>query len=89
MELTRIDPFIHYFDRIRSRTLDVFDDVPADRLEWRPGPEDLVQKTQTPAGATITVWKWLRTMVEHEAITVGRSTSFSGRSGSEGLPCTG
>ena len=28
---------------------------------------DLTRKCQTPAGASITTWKWLRAMVEHEA----------------------
>lgn len=39
MEITRIGPFLHYFDRLRDRTLRVYDRVPPDRLEWRPGPE--------------------------------------------------
>ena len=30
-------------------------------------PEDLQAKCETPAGTPITVWKWLRAMVEHEA----------------------
>ncbi len=29
-------------------------------------PEDLQKKTDTPAGTPITLWKWLRLMVEHE-----------------------
>jgi uncharacterized damage-inducible protein DinB len=28
--------------------------------------EDLTRKCETPAGAPITTWKWLRAMVEHE-----------------------
>ncbi len=28
---------------------------------------DLERKCQTPAGTSITVWKWLRAMTEHEA----------------------
>lgn len=28
--------------------------------------EDLLRKCSTPAGTTITTWKWLRAMVEHE-----------------------
>jgi uncharacterized damage-inducible protein DinB len=30
-------------------------------------PEDFDLKCQTPAGAPIAVWKWLRAMTEHEA----------------------
>ncbi|MBX7150960.1 DinB family protein [bacterium] len=29
-------------------------------------PEDLQKKCVTPGGVSITVWKWLRSMVEHE-----------------------
>jgi uncharacterized damage-inducible protein DinB len=30
------------------------------------GPEGMTRKCTTPDGASITVWKWLRLMVEHE-----------------------
>ena len=33
----------------------------------RLSPEDLNRKCITPEGTPITVWKWLRAMVEHEA----------------------
>jgi uncharacterized damage-inducible protein DinB len=29
-------------------------------------PDDLQKKCATPGGTSITVWKWLRAMVEHE-----------------------
>jgi len=29
-------------------------------------PEDLQRKCVTPGGTSITVWKWLRSMTEHE-----------------------
>jgi uncharacterized damage-inducible protein DinB len=29
-------------------------------------PEDLARRCETPGGASIAVWKWLRSMVEHE-----------------------
>lgn len=131
MEITTIGPFLHYFDRLRERTLNVFEYVPPEKVEWRPdtgrfsfgdqlrhlanierymyaenafgrpsrypghgkefadgydeilsyakqlheesmemfsqlSDEDLQQKTETPAGTPITVWKWLRAMTEHE-----------------------
>ena len=30
------------------------------------GDAGLAKKCQTPAGTPITVWKWLRAMIEHE-----------------------
>jgi uncharacterized damage-inducible protein DinB len=30
-------------------------------------PEDLARRCETPGGVKIAVWKWLRSMVEHEA----------------------
>jgi len=32
----------------------------------RLSPDDLNRKCETPGGVSITVWKWLRSMVEHE-----------------------
>jgi uncharacterized damage-inducible protein DinB len=56
-----------------------FDDNPANVLAFlsqmhqesmaifsRLTPEDLQKKCVTPGGVSITVWKWLRAMVEHE-----------------------
>ena len=33
----------------------------------RLSDEELTGKCTTPAGTSITVWKWLRAMIEHEA----------------------
>jgi uncharacterized damage-inducible protein DinB len=35
LEITRIEPFLRYWDNIRGRTLRVAECVPPDRLEWR------------------------------------------------------
>lgn len=35
MEITRIEPFLRYWDNIRGRTMRVAERVPPDRLEWR------------------------------------------------------
>ncbi len=131
MQIIDIDSFIHYYERIRSRTLKVMDCIPPEKLDWtyKPGKftiGDLVRhiaaierdmyaetvlgkpsryrgcgkalakpyggtfnffnrmhqesinifkrldekqlngKCKTPMGTEITVWKWLRAMVEHE-----------------------
>jgi uncharacterized damage-inducible protein DinB len=132
MEITRVAPFLEYFDRVHERTRRVVDIVQEEDLEWQAAPgrmtpgeiirhlagierymyaenahghpsrfpghrsdlapglaatkaycdrlhaesralfaeltdARLLEKTQTPAGTPITVWKWLRAMLEHEA----------------------
>jgi uncharacterized damage-inducible protein DinB len=47
-----------YFDRL---------DDEAKAIIGTLSDADLARKCQTPAGAAITTWKWLRTMCEHEA----------------------
>jgi uncharacterized damage-inducible protein DinB len=131
MEITSIEGFLRYYDRIKGRTIRLFDYIPSEKIEWtykaekftigdlirhnacierymyaetvqgNPSSytgcgrsyaegvdevaafykqcysesrdifmtlsdEDLQQKCLTPAGSEITVWKWLRAMVEHE-----------------------
>jgi uncharacterized damage-inducible protein DinB len=36
MEITRIEPFLKYFDNIRVRTERVLDHVPVEQADWRP-----------------------------------------------------
>ena len=52
-----LEGVLSYFERCHSETMTV--------LRWLT-PEQFNAKTQTPDGAAITVWKWLRLMVEHE-----------------------
>ena len=131
MEITRIEPFLEYFERVRERTRRVIACIPPEYLEWthKPGaftfgdlirhlgaierhmfaenaqgrpsrypghgrelaegyeavlayldemhrqsleifrglsPEALEHRCETPGGARLPVWKWLRSMVEHE-----------------------
>jgi uncharacterized damage-inducible protein DinB len=46
-----------YFDRMHQESLEIFRGLT---------PEDLARRCETPGGASIAVWKWLRSMVEHE-----------------------
>lgn len=36
MKITRIEPFLDYYGRLRGRTLRVVDRIPPEHLEWRP-----------------------------------------------------
>ena len=131
MEITRIEPFLDYLERVRERTRRIIACIPPEHLEWtyKPGaftfgdlirhlgaierhmfaenaqcrpsrypghgqelaegydavlayldemhrqsmeifrglsPEDLERRCETPGGTPLKVWKWLRSMVEHE-----------------------
>ena len=131
MEITTIDTFLAYYERVRERTIRVVNAIPPEHIEWtyregkftigdlirhiatierymyaenarfKPsaypgcGPElasgyeniltffdrmhqesmeifsalrdeDLQRKCVTPGNVSITLWKWLRAMIEHE-----------------------
>ena len=61
-----------YMDRCHAEALEIFDALTL---------EDLTSKCLTPAGAPITVWKWLRAMVEHEAHHRGQLYLMAGMRG--------
>lgn len=52
------DEVIAFMDRLDSEAIAIFKSLT---------DEDLKKKCVTPAGVSITIWKWLRAMVEHEA----------------------
>ncbi len=51
------DAVMGYFHRLHAEAMEVFSSLSAERL---------VERCETPAGVSMTVWKWLRAMVEHE-----------------------
>lgn len=51
--------------------------------------EDLQQKCVTPGGAAITVWKWLRSMLEHEIHHRGQIYLYLGMIGVQSPPIYG
>jgi uncharacterized damage-inducible protein DinB len=51
--------------------------------------EDLERRCETPGGASIAVWKWLRAMVEHEAHHRGQLYSLLGDLGVAAPPLYG
>lgn len=48
---------VMFMERMHRESVEIFS---------RLSPEDLKRKCATPEGAQITVWKWLRSMLEHE-----------------------
>jgi uncharacterized damage-inducible protein DinB len=52
-----LDDVIRFKETMDRQTVDIIRAL---------GPEGIMRKCTTPDGASITVWKWLRLMVEHE-----------------------
>ena len=48
---------IAYYDQMHAESIAIFSKM---------SEENLFQKCETPGGIQITIWKWLRAMVEHE-----------------------
>lgn len=61
-----------YMERCHAESLEIFGALT---------PDDLASKCTTPGGAPITVWKWLRAMVEHEAHHRGQIYLMAGMRG--------
>jgi uncharacterized damage-inducible protein DinB len=51
------DAVLEFLDRTHRESMEIF---------RRLSDDDLKKKCVTPGGVSITVWKWLRAMVEHE-----------------------
>lgn len=51
------DAVLAFFERMHRETLDILRGL---------APEDLRRRCETPGGASLPVWKWLRAMAEHE-----------------------
>lgn len=51
------DQVVAFMDRMDAEAIEIFRQL---------SDENLTAKCVTPAGSAITIWKWLRAMVEHE-----------------------
>jgi len=51
------DETLAYFDRLDRESVELLQALT---------PEELQKKCKTPEGSAITIWKWLRSMAEHE-----------------------
>ena len=47
-----------YYNRLYDESREIFSSLSAERFQ---------ERVTTPAGSSITLWKWLRAMLEHEA----------------------
>lgn len=51
------DNVVQFMNRLHAESMDIFRGLT---------PADLQKKCRTPGGVDITLWKWLRAMIEHE-----------------------
>lgn len=71
---------IAYYQRLHEESLKIFQAIPA---------EAYVSKVATPAAVPITLWKWLRAMIEHEAHHRGQIYYMLGMRGVKTPPLYG
>jgi len=69
-----------YLERCHAESLAIFGSLRED---------DLLAPCQTPAGAPLAVWKWLRAMVEHEAHHRGQLYLMASQRGRHVAPLFG
>lgn len=74
------DAVLEYFDRMHSDTVDILRSLPDERL---------TETCETPGGARLAVWKWLRAMIEHEVHHRGQIYLYLGMLGVETPPLYG
>ncbi|RYD99533.1 MAG: DinB family protein [Sphingobacteriales bacterium] len=75
-----IDEVMNYYNRLRGDSM---------RLLFQLRDEDLQKKCTTPGGIQITVWKWLRAMIEHEVHHRGQLYMYLGMFGIDTPPIFG
>lgn len=74
------DAVVAYLDRMHAESV----------AALRPlTPDDLRSRCRTPAGSEITVWKWLRAMIEHEVHHRGQIHLMLGMIGVSAPPLYG
>lgn len=74
------DSVLHFFNSLHNESLSIFGSL---------SDEDLNQKCITPAGNTITIWKWLRALIEHEVHHRGQLYIYLGMLGVKTPPIFG
>jgi uncharacterized damage-inducible protein DinB len=73
-------PVIKLYNDLHQQSMKIFSEL---------NPESLNSKCQTPGGVEITIWKWLRAMVEHEVHHRGQLYVYIGMLGISTPPIYG
>ena len=71
---------VAYYERMHEESRRIFESIPASAY---------TTKVSTPAGTPITLWKWLRAMIEHEAHHRGQIYFMLGMRGVKTPPLYG
>lgn len=71
---------VDYYQKMHAESMEIFSQLTQ---------ADLNKKCKTPAGIDITLWKWLRAMVEHEIHHRGQLYMYLGMLGVETPPIYG
>lgn len=71
---------LEFMNRMHHESMEIFRSL---------SEADLCRKTQTPAGTPITLWKWLRAMLEHEVHHRGQMYAYLGMLGAATPPLYG
>jgi uncharacterized damage-inducible protein DinB len=74
------DEIFAFLERTHAESMEIF---------ARLSPDDLQARCETPGGASIPVWKWLRAMVEHEIHHRGQIYLYLAELGIETPPLYG
>lgn len=74
------DGAIDFMETLHQESMDIFRQL---------DDADLQKKCETPAGIPITLWKWLRAMIEHEVHHRGQIYMYLGMLGVETPPLYG
>lgn len=74
------DAVLAYFNRAHDEAMQIFASL---------SDEDIQKECETPAGAKLRVWKWLRTLAEHEIHHRGQLYVYLGMIGIAGPPLYG
>jgi len=74
------EKILNFFHRLHEESIEIFSKLTT---------ADLNKRCVTPAGTSITLWKWLRTMVEHEVHHRGQIFIYLGMIGESVPPLYG